>query len=129
MAEDWHTHAACRAPDVDQALFYPPPLEVGQNWETAEAKAICAACPVRRPCLSDALDRGERHGVWGGVNMASSDDRRRAEAALAAGDRYSPTRDCEECNRPFIGPLNQRLCGETCRKRRARRRWHEQQAS
>ena len=30
------------------------------------AKELCAACPVRRGCLSGALERGEPHGVWGG---------------------------------------------------------------
>ncbi len=30
------------------------------------AKELCAACPVRQSCLSDALERGEPHGVWGG---------------------------------------------------------------
>jgi WhiB family transcriptional regulator, redox-sensing transcriptional regulator len=30
------------------------------------AKQLCAACPVRERCLSEALQRGEPHGVWGG---------------------------------------------------------------
>jgi WhiB family redox-sensing transcriptional regulator len=30
------------------------------------AKELCASCPVRDRCLSDALLRGEPHGVWGG---------------------------------------------------------------
>jgi WhiB family redox-sensing transcriptional regulator len=30
------------------------------------AKELCAACPVRDQCLSEALQRGEPHGVWGG---------------------------------------------------------------
>lgn len=30
------------------------------------AKALCAGCPVRRACLTDALDRAEPWGVWGG---------------------------------------------------------------
>ena len=31
-----------------------------------EAKALCASCPIRKGCLSAALDRGEPWGVWGG---------------------------------------------------------------
>ncbi|MGY1813513.1 WhiB family transcriptional regulator [Blastococcus sp. SYSU D00820] len=31
-----------------------------------EAKALCAACPVRDACLAGALSRGEPWGVWGG---------------------------------------------------------------
>lgn len=30
------------------------------------AKELCAACPIREECLSEALQRGEPHGVWGG---------------------------------------------------------------
>jgi WhiB family transcriptional regulator, redox-sensing transcriptional regulator len=30
------------------------------------AKALCKACPVRRLCLSGALERREPWGVWGG---------------------------------------------------------------
>jgi WhiB family redox-sensing transcriptional regulator len=30
------------------------------------AKELCSACPIRRRCLSEALERGEPHGVWGG---------------------------------------------------------------
>ncbi|MFT4087465.1 MAG: WhiB family transcriptional regulator [Gordonia sp. (in: high G+C Gram-positive bacteria)] len=30
------------------------------------AKALCADCPLREPCLSEALNRAEPWGVWGG---------------------------------------------------------------
>jgi WhiB family redox-sensing transcriptional regulator len=34
--------------------------------DIARAKAICAKCPVRQPCLEGALERREPWGVWGG---------------------------------------------------------------
>jgi WhiB family redox-sensing transcriptional regulator len=34
--------------------------------ELAQAKALCAQCPIRLACLSVAVDRGEFAGVWGG---------------------------------------------------------------
>ena len=34
----------------------------------AEAKAICAGCPVRRECLAFALRTRQVHGVWGGLS-------------------------------------------------------------
>ena len=34
----------------------------------APAKRVCASCEVRAECLQDALDRGERFGVWGGLS-------------------------------------------------------------
>lgn len=30
------------------------------------AKALCAGCPIRIPCLAAALQRAEPWGVWGG---------------------------------------------------------------
>ncbi len=30
------------------------------------AKGLCAACPIRRACLTGALERREYCGVWGG---------------------------------------------------------------
>ena len=34
--------------------------------DIAQAKRICATCPVMAECLEGALDRHERWGVWGG---------------------------------------------------------------
>ena len=48
----------------DPNLFFPLP---GQSAD--EAKAICAGCQVRGACLARALANGERHGVWGGVDL------------------------------------------------------------
>jgi WhiB family redox-sensing transcriptional regulator len=35
-----------------------------------QAKAVCAACPVRTTCLKHALDNREEYGVWGGCTEA-----------------------------------------------------------
>jgi WhiB family redox-sensing transcriptional regulator len=35
------------------------------------AKAYCQPCPVRRVCLTGAVERHEPHGVWGGEIFAS----------------------------------------------------------
>lgn len=34
--------------------------------DIARAKAICAKCALREQCLTDALEREEPWGVWGG---------------------------------------------------------------
>ncbi|MGH9267052.1 MAG: WhiB family transcriptional regulator [Acidimicrobiales bacterium] len=65
--QTWRQHAACRGVDPD--VFYPPTDE-----EAEQAKAICASCAVRQPCLEYALSRRERDGVWGG---ATERERRR----------------------------------------------------
>jgi len=63
----WRVHAACAGLDPD--VFYPVNDEAAE-----EAKAVCAECPVREPCLEYALGRRERDGVWGG---ATERERRR----------------------------------------------------
>lgn len=67
--ELWQGRAACRGP---QAMVFFPPSHLERREERdgreARAKAICAACPVRRPCLDYALAIREPHGIWGGLN-------------------------------------------------------------
>jgi WhiB family redox-sensing transcriptional regulator len=48
----WRDRAACAAPGIDPELFFPEP---GRRNGAAEAKRICARCPVRAPCLDEAL--------------------------------------------------------------------------
>ncbi len=82
LQEDWRDDAACRhtAPD----LFFP----VGSTGQAVEqiaaAKAVCARCPVREPCLEFALLTHQDAGVWGGT---SEDERRAIRRAQAAPRR------------------------------------------
>jgi WhiB family transcriptional regulator, redox-sensing transcriptional regulator len=67
----WQLKAACRGPQA--ALFFPPShFERKDDKEDRErqAKAICATCSVRRPCLEYAVRIREPHGIWGGLNEA-----------------------------------------------------------
>ncbi|MDN5744404.1 MAG: WhiB family transcriptional regulator [Nocardioidaceae bacterium] len=32
------------------------------------AKELCAACPLQRACLREALVEDEEWGIWGGLN-------------------------------------------------------------
>lgn len=42
--------------------------ESDRAWSEAPAKAVCAVCPVRERCLSQALEVGEPMGIFGGLN-------------------------------------------------------------
>ena len=46
IATKWRKQAACRGLDVE--AFYPVTEE---EADAAEAKAVCAVCPVRQACL------------------------------------------------------------------------------
>ena len=62
---NWRSAAACRPADPE--MFFPL-SEFGKAREQiAEAKAICAGCPVRRQCLQFALRTRQTHGIWGGL--------------------------------------------------------------
>ena len=60
LRSTWRDLAACEGAPSD--IFYPE-----NEFEAAEAKAICARCPVRAICLETALRNKERYGVWGGL--------------------------------------------------------------
>lgn len=57
----WMQEGLCR--------FYPPAafFPSDGNGVTA-ARAICAECPVKAPCLEYALENRIEHGVWGGCS-------------------------------------------------------------
>jgi WhiB family transcriptional regulator, redox-sensing transcriptional regulator len=69
---NWRDDAACLHADPD--LFFPIASTGPALDQIGEAKRICAACPVRKPCLAWALDQGIVSGIWGGT----SEDERRA---------------------------------------------------
>ncbi len=68
----WRDDAACRGVDTD--VFFPVTDE-----EAAEAKAVCASCPVREECLEFALQTRQEDGVWGGLTET---ERRRLRRRL-----------------------------------------------
>lgn len=66
---EWQVRAACRGPH--SSVFFPPPyVEKRDEKRRRElrAKDICATCSVQPECLQYALDIGEQHGIWGGLN-------------------------------------------------------------
>jgi len=64
---DWRHRAACR--DTDADLFFPEadPGTPAYEQQAAEAKAVCAGCPVRWKCREYALGAYEKQGIWGGL--------------------------------------------------------------
>ena len=84
--QTWRNKAACRSEDPE--LFFPAPPPAGRGRAVREAiqraavaerqaKAICARCPVRAECLSDATESRE-HGILGGL---TEDERKALKAS------------------------------------------------
>ncbi len=66
----WQHAAACRG--EARVDFYPPfgrERKGDRIQRELRAKAVCATCPVTSPCLDAAMQRDERHGVWGGLTF------------------------------------------------------------
>ena len=80
--DTWQVKAACRGPQA--TVFFPPStFERKDEKQDRErrAKAICATCAVRQPCLDYALRIREPHGIWGGLNEIE----RKSKLAARAG--------------------------------------------
>src|SRR6516164_7861754 len=60
FAARWRELAACRSTDL--GVFFP---ERGES--AGPARQVCAACPVRQPCLDYAITNRIVHGIWGGL--------------------------------------------------------------
>jgi hypothetical protein len=43
-------------------VFFP-----GRGESAGPARQVCAACPVRQPCLDYAITNRITHGIWGGL--------------------------------------------------------------
>jgi WhiB family redox-sensing transcriptional regulator len=60
----WRNQAACRG--MPTKWWFPERPPTGPMIaDMRKAKAICADCPVRLPCMEDGRD--ELYGIWGGV--------------------------------------------------------------
>lgn len=79
---DWRDRARCA--EADPEAFYP---DKGES--SLAAKRICARCDVRDDCLQEALERGERFGIWGGTSP-----RQRRTLLTAAATRRA---ECVPC--------------------------------
>jgi len=68
MMKNWRDAALCRGFDPDD--WFPVGESGPALLQAAEAKSVCALCPVREACLAFALEAGCDHGIWGGLDAA-----------------------------------------------------------
>lgn len=63
---DWRFSGKCR--DEDPELFFPAGASAQAAEQTAQAKQVCARCPVIDQCLRWAMDTRQDIGVLGGLS-------------------------------------------------------------
>lgn len=64
-SEPWMAGAVCATTDPD--LHFPGGYSRGYTKQIADARAVCASCPVVGDCLRYALEHREDEGIWGGT--------------------------------------------------------------
>lgn len=89
----WRDEAACRREEGEEG----PDFHSEDPTEIATALSICAECPVRKECLSYALNGYERFGVWGG--RTETELRR----SLAIDQRGAPVERKSKIHCPYCG--------------------------
>jgi WhiB family transcriptional regulator, redox-sensing transcriptional regulator len=102
----WHTDAACAGQPT--SLWYPD--DRGGNMQArrgdpyAEARLICAGCPVRVDCLNEALASPDYGGMWGGMTQDERKIERRRRGMKVVRIRYRNhgTYGCYQ-NGPYTG--------------------------
>lgn len=73
----WMGEALCA--QTDPEVFFPTIGRAG-----AEAKRVCAVCPVRQDCLEYGIENGLQ-GIWGGVGERNRQEERARRAEARAG--------------------------------------------
>jgi WhiB family redox-sensing transcriptional regulator len=119
---DWRADAACLHHDPE--TFFPEPGP-GLMAQYTAAKQICAGCPVRNPCLADAIKSGDLYGIRAGLGM-----KERRKLILDAGVAIpKAVRDTARCGTSAAYRAHRRRGEESCesclkaeRRRQAARR-------
>lgn len=79
-ARAWMASGVCVAVDGAEDLFF-----AESAHRQADAKAVCAGCPVRAECLEWAMTQEPgMPGVWGGTTKRERRAMRAAEREVAA---------------------------------------------
>ncbi|MEU0950667.1 WhiB family transcriptional regulator [Streptomyces canus] len=82
----WSTAAVCKDPEIDPDVWFPIPTD---TLAVEYAKSLCRRCPVEMRCRTDALNRGEEHGVWGGLDEDELRAVRKVRRAAAAKEKQA----------------------------------------
>lgn len=108
----WQQHAACR--DTVPDLFFPASDDFTAPETVRQllvAGAVCGRCPVRRECLTYAVESGQAHGIWAGHTPADLRAIRRQRAAGVPDPVVDADPMCPGCSLLFALPaLDGQLC-------------------
>ena len=75
----WRDQALCR--QVGPGLHEPDKYDRHHRAQINEAKSVCAMCPVRAECLTEAIAEDDQVTIRGGLTPTERNRRARAGAA------------------------------------------------
>lgn len=86
--------AACAGTDLELWFGHDGEPDADRLAREAQARQVCASCPIKDSCLAGAIGRREKDGIWGGTtceertvlrrNQLRRANRRRKKAKAAA---------------------------------------------
>ena len=96
---EWAARGACAG--QDSTLFFP---DRENSVDIPRAKAVCATCTVREPCLEDALQTpfADDEGIWGGT---TKQERVRIRLFLGARSLQEAVGDTPDELGDFAAPM------------------------
>ena len=108
----WQQLAACR--DTDPELFFPEVDDYTAPETAAQlfaAAKVCVSCPVRRECLTYAVDSGQSFGIWAGRTPSELRAIRRQRRAGVPHPDVDLEPMCPGCSLLFAMPaVDGQLC-------------------
>lgn len=77
LRDNWRLHASCRGHPERDRIFFPPRARASEGMTRhqseqrrrliiAEAKSVCATCPVTTQCLAYGNRMNDYNAIWGG---------------------------------------------------------------
>lgn len=64
---EWQAYAACA--EIGKEVFFSGGGTKDRIEAQAQAKALCAECSVRQPCLEYGIKYDPQEGIWGGLTL------------------------------------------------------------
>jgi hypothetical protein len=76
--------------------MFPEGRDSERARQIERARGVCSTCLLVDTCAREALERDERHGVWGGIFMEDPYERATARRKYRASDTPTQPHACEE---------------------------------
>lgn len=82
----WHEDADCASPEYDPDWWHDT-HPGGADVNSLRAKLVCASCPIREICLSEA-PKAEDSGIWGGLTAKERQRWRNGHGVILPPDTF-----------------------------------------